>query len=113
MAPHIGLNAQLLSTASSYRSAGISGYIYNLLLNLAKLDSPYRYRIFLNDRHFKPTSQFALNYSRWPTQKPTVRILWEQLLQPLALQQNKIDLYHGMAFVAPAFYSLSLYRHHL
>jgi hypothetical protein len=30
-----------------------------------------------------------------------VRILWEQLVQPMALRQSKVDLLHAMAFAGP------------
>jgi glycosyltransferase involved in cell wall biosynthesis len=49
-----------------------------------------------------------------------VRILWEQLAQPLALRQSKVDLLHAMAFAGPlltpcpfvvTIYDLSFYRY--
>jgi glycosyltransferase involved in cell wall biosynthesis len=49
-----------------------------------------------------------------------VRILWEQLVQPFALRQGKVDLLHAMAFVGPlvascpfvvTIYDLSFYRY--
>lgn len=100
---HIGLNAQLLSLSQSYRGAGISWYIFNLLQNLAPVSPDFlRYSAFLGDRAFAAQSTgLALRFSRWPTQRPVARILWEQLIQPLALRQAKVDLLHAMAFVAP------------
>jgi len=101
---HIGLNAHLLSLSQSYRGAGISWYIINLLKNLAQ-NSPeqFKYSAFLADRAF--TGQAAglrLNFSRLPTQRPVVRIFWEQVVQPLALRRAGVDLLHALAFVAPA-----------
>ena len=98
---HIGLNAQLLSLSQSYRGAGISWYIINLLKNLSRVSPEgLAYSAFLNDRAFADPS-LTLHFSRLPTQQPVVRIFWEQFVQPLALQRANVDLLHAMAFVAP------------
>ena len=97
---HIGLNAHLLSLSQSYRGAGISWYIVNLLKNLARVSPEFCYSAFLSDRTFQEPS-LALRFSRWPTHRPAVRILWEQLVQPVVLRQAGVNLLHAMAFVAP------------
>jgi glycosyltransferase involved in cell wall biosynthesis len=97
---HIGLNAHLLSLSQSYRGAGISWYIISLLKNLAQVAPDFCYSVFLSDRNFQEPS-LALHMSRLPTQRPVVRILWEQFIQPLALRQAGVDLLHALAFVAP------------
>ncbi len=97
---HIALNAHLLSLSHSYRGAGISWYILHLLKNLGQVDPELRYTVFLHDRTFQE-STLKLDYSSWPTQRPMIRILWEQLVQPMALRRAKVDLLHAMAFVAP------------
>ncbi|RMF04547.1 MAG: glycosyltransferase family 1 protein, partial [Chloroflexi bacterium] len=99
----IGLNAHLLSLSQSYRGAGISWYITNLLKNL-KQESPaeFEYTTFLNDRAFE-AHKFGLQaqFSALPTRRPVVRIFWEQFVQPLALRRANINLLHALAFVAP------------
>ncbi len=97
---HIGLNAHLLSTSQSYRGAGISWYITHLLRQVAQVSPDFCYTAFLSDPAFQ-ASGLTLQRSRWATQRPLVRIVWEQLVQPLALRQAKIDLLHALAFVAP------------
>ncbi len=97
---HIGLNTHLLSLSQSYRGAGISWYIFNLVKNLAKVSPDFCYSAFLRDRAFH-TPEMKLNFSQLPTQRPVVRIFWEQFLQPLALRRAKVDLLHALAFVAP------------
>jgi glycosyltransferase involved in cell wall biosynthesis len=100
---HIGLNAHLLSLKQSYRGAGISWYIINLLKRLrsASPDS-FQYTAFLSDRAFpKEATGLTLALSRLPTQKPLIRIFWEQFIQPLALLRRGVDLLHALAFVAP------------
>ncbi len=98
---HIGLNAHLLSLAQTYRSAGINWYIHNLLLNLALADQENQYTVFLGDRRFSPNPGLTLRTSWLPTTRPLVRIVWEQLVQPFVLWQEKIDLLHSLAFVTP------------
>jgi glycosyltransferase involved in cell wall biosynthesis len=44
-------------------------------------------------------TQWTVENSRWPTQRPPLRILWEQTVLPLAAR--RFDLLHGLAFVAP------------
>lgn len=97
---HIGLNAHLLSLSRNYRGAGINSYIYYLLQNLGQVGSSCRYTVFLSERRFVD-ERLRLQYTRWPTHRPVVRILWEQLVQPIALRQAGIDLLHAMAFAGP------------
>lgn len=97
---HIGLSAHLLSLSRNYRGAGINSYIYHLLWHLGRIDSDYHYTVFLNERRFAG-ERLGLRYTRWPTYRPLVRILWEQLVQPMAVRQAGIDLLHAMAFVGP------------
>ncbi len=97
---HIGLNAHLLSLSQSYRGAGISWYIFNLLKNLAGASPDFCYSAFLSEPAFHEPA-LALHLSRLPTQRPAARILWEQFIQPLALRRVRVDLLHALAFVAP------------
>jgi glycosyltransferase involved in cell wall biosynthesis len=102
---HIGLNAHLLSTQQGYRTAGIHGYIYNLLAHLpqAAVDD-WQFTAMVsagNPHHF---DGITLQPSRLNTKSPLRRILWEQAVQPLHLRA--FDLYHALAFVSP----LVLYR---
>ena len=98
---HIGLNAHLLSLRQSYRGAGISWCIINLLRNLGRVSPDFfQYSAFLSDQVFQEPS-LRLHLSRLPTHRPVVRILWEQFIQPLALRRAGVDLLHALAFVAP------------
>jgi len=98
--PSIGLNAHLLSLTPTYRGAGINQYIYNLLRHLPRVDAESRYVVFLSERKAE-LQGLDVRLSRLPTVRPTVRILWEQFIQPLVLLKEGIDLLHCMAFVAP------------
>ncbi|MEO0563003.1 MAG: glycosyltransferase family 1 protein [Chloroflexota bacterium] len=99
---NIGLNAHLLSNRAGYRSAGIHGYIYNTLAALPGV---------INDENVHLTAMVGANnpltldgvtvqHAFTDTQRPSRRVLWEQLAQPWSL--SRYDLYHAMAFVAPA-----------
>ncbi|MCL5074138.1 MAG: glycosyltransferase family 4 protein [Chloroflexi bacterium] len=101
----VGLNAHLLSLTSSYRGAGISRYIWNLINHLGRVSQSERYVLFLGDPKvastLMPDDCFGLRLSSLPTVRPLLRILWEQLLQPLALLQEHIDVLHSLGYVQP------------
>lgn len=97
---HIGLNAHLLSAQTGYRSAGIHGYIDGLLRHLrAAAPDNWRLSAFVGAANQARIDGIDLHRSRFDTESPLKRILWEQGLQPFAL--NGLDLYHALAFVAP------------
>lgn len=101
---HIGLNAHLLSSATSYRAAGINWYIHNLLRHLPTSGNRHRYTVFLADRRAReafPNVEALI--SPFPTVSPAVRIFWEQAVQPMELLRQRIDLLHSLAFVQPVF----------
>lgn len=98
---HIAINAHLLSGQRSYRSAGIHGYIYNLLAHLPAADPALRYTALVGEGEPAPHPHLTVHRSSLPTGRPSVRILWEQLLQPFALSRLQPDLLHGTAFALP------------
>jgi len=97
---HIGLNAHLLSGQAGYRSAGIHGYIYNLLAHLgAAAPADWQFTAMTGAQTDADFNRMTLRRSGWHTEAPARRILWEQLAQPWGLQA--FDLYHALAFVSP------------
>ena len=99
---HIGVNAQLLSLGVSYRSAGINGYLQNLLRHLPQADASMTYTAFTSERRYAGVPGIELRFTRLPTHRPPVRILWEQAIQPWAMHRAAVDLLHAPAFVGPA-----------
>lgn len=99
---HIGLNAHLLAAQAGYRSAGINGYIYNLLAALPEADPALRYTVLVG-RQAQPPAHARLRVRRWPgsTEAPLRRLLWEQIVQPWALARTWPDLVHALAFAGP------------
>ncbi len=96
----IGLNAHLHSQQAGYRSAGIKGYIANLLRHLpASAPDHWQFEALVGAANSAEFRRVRLSRSVLDTQSPLRRIIWEQTLQPLKLRQ--FDLYHALAFVAP------------
>ncbi len=96
---HVALNAHLLSGASSYRSAGVHHYIYHLLAHLPAAGC--QVTAFVGPQGAPPFDGVRAVPSRWPTTRPAVRAVWEQLVQPWALREARPDLAHGPVFVGP------------
>lgn len=97
-AAHIGLNAHLLSGRPGYRRAGIHHYIAGLIDHLPA--SPeWRFTVFT--RATLNGAAVRRRATRWPTERPMARIVWEQLAWPLAALGGRIDLLHSLAFVTP------------
>lgn len=96
----IGLNAHLLSNQAGYRSAGIHGYIHNILAHVPSL-APDNWKFTAMVGGMNPTqfNDVTMRQAKLDTESPLKRIIWEQALQPSQL--GEFDLYHAMAFVAP------------
>lgn len=96
----IGLNAHLHSQQAGYRSAGIKGYITNLLRHLpACAPDCWQFEALVGSENSAQFERVKMSRSALDTRSPLRRIVWEQTLQPLSLRQ--FDLYHALAFVAP------------
>ncbi len=97
---NIMLNAQLLSSQLGFRSAGIHGYIYNLLRHLPQvLPDSWHATAYVSKDSPHQFDGLTLKRVAFNTQKPLNRILWEQAIQPAHLFNT--DLYHAMTFVSP------------
>jgi len=101
----IGINAQLLLLGKSPRNTGVSTYLYNLIDELAKIDSQNEYFIFVNNtfKHFVHKKNFHFIQSRINTVNPQIRVFWEQLILPILLLRYKIDLFHSGMNILPLF----------
>lgn len=102
---HVGLNAQLISLAGSYRNAGVSQYIYQVLTHLRAAGPVERITAFVGPAAQPAAlplrSGVALHPTALPTERPAVRIIWEQVLQPPLLAAKGIDLLHSPVNVLP------------
>lgn len=106
---HVGINAQLVSFAQTYRNAGVSRYTYTLLDGLSRAEAPQRYTAFVapgeaaaaGKSPLATSGRIELAASTWPTAKPQQRILWEQLALPGELRKREIDVFHSPVNVLP------------
>lgn len=99
--PLVALNAHLLSGDASYRSAGISVYISNLLQHIGTDLDDLRFQILLGDGVLPDGVRAPVIRSRVATSNPWSRILWEQLVLPVVLRRLGVALLHGPAFAGP------------
>jgi glycosyltransferase involved in cell wall biosynthesis len=102
---HIAVNAHLLAHTRSFRRAGVSHYIEQVLQHLGQIDSTNHYSVFttrgLDAAALGLPANFQVRPSRLPTINPRVRIPWEQMLAPILLRRIGADLYHGALNVVP------------
>ncbi len=100
----VGFNAHLLSYRHGYRSAGISRYLDRTLAHLEPHLDKTNSVAFVGPeipRSVPSLHWITLSRTALPTQRPFVRILWEQLILPVAAQRWQVDLVHCPAYVAP------------
>ncbi|MCB8986325.1 MAG: glycosyltransferase [Ardenticatenaceae bacterium] len=98
----VGVNAHLLSGEAGYRRAGIHHYIAQVLRHLPLQEDNLRPVVFTRFAgDLADVSGLTLASSRWPTERRSVRILWEQLVWPWQAWRQQLDLLHSMAFVTP------------
>jgi glycosyltransferase involved in cell wall biosynthesis len=101
----LAFNAQLLSYDRSYRNAGISRYIDRTLAHLpAHLAPGDSARVFVGPgvtRDAPAVSWARVERTRIPTHRPPARILWEQVILPMALRAVPADLLHCPAYAVP------------
>ena len=98
----IGINAHLLSPESGYRRAGIHQYIVQVLRHLPLLNDRSHYTVYTRDRQaIGERSGMVIVSSSWPTERRSMRILWEQSAWPIMATRERFDLLHSMAFVTP------------
>lgn len=101
----VGVLGHLLSFAPGYRQAGVSRYIEFLVRALPRVAPEDEFVVFTGPNAGVDLAAFPADLrwqaSRFPTERPEARILWEQLAGPFALRRERIDLAHGPVNVAP------------
>lgn len=101
----IALNAQLLSSAASYRAAGINRVLQHVLAELPNVAGDEQYLVYAPysdaNRRLLARPRMRSRLNRLPMSRPPVRIAWEQSVLPLELVRERADLLHALAFVSP------------
>ncbi len=106
----IGIDAHLLSFAGTYRQAGVSRYIAELLRAFAAEDrAELAFDYVIYSGRDRPPADFLSpgegrlhwRHSPLPTERAPVRIAWEQALGPVAALRDRLDLFHGPVNALP------------
>lgn len=101
----IAINAQLVSSEMSFRNAGVSRYVRQLVSGLARIDSSNDYHVFTS-REFEPfvrRPNFHFVATKVGSRRPAHRILWEQVVLPRLLRRYDIGVLHSPVNVMPFF----------
>jgi len=100
----LALNAQLLSLSETYRSGGISRVIYHMLRELSRDARGQDIHAYVPEA---PPGWNGLTFhtSGGRTEKPAMRIVWEQTLFARELRRLQPDLVHGMSYALPVGWS--------
>ncbi len=100
--PRIALNAQLLRLNAGYRSAGIAQYILHLLRALPAAAPDLELHAYTGEpRTREMLSALQIHLTRWRTESPTARIIWEQVVFPFELAHQRSNLIHALAYASP------------
>lgn len=101
----VALNAQLLSSAASYRAAGINRVLQHLLAELPAVPGDEQYLVYAPysnaNRRLLAAPRVRARLNRLPMDRPPVRIAWEQTVLPVELLREGADLLHALGFVSP------------
>lgn len=96
----VGISAYLLHAGSSYRAAGVSSYVRQLLTHLPRVRPDHSYIAF-HGRDAPQLSGVQSVLSAVPTDRPPARVAWEQLALPLQAKGHRVDVLHGTVNVLP------------
>ncbi len=103
----VGINAHLLSFSGSYRQAGLSRYIDELLFQLPGVAPDLQFTGFMGNEALPEAARarvpenLTFARSRFPTHRAPVRIAWEQVVLPGAALRHRLDLLHCPVNVRP------------
>lgn len=102
---HVALNAQIISLGDNYRNAGVSQYTYQLLRYLHPQGQVKTLTAFVGPaarpRELQRETAARIVSTVLPTERPAVRIWWEQMLLPGELWRRRVDLLHAPVNVLP------------
>ncbi len=101
----VGLGAMLMEWRDGARQTGLSRYELRLAEQLCSIEDVDL--ILYGQRG--ADKQIALSGASWRTppvdvSNPAARIVWEQSGQALQARRDRLDLFHGLAFVVPELY---------
>lgn len=92
----IGIDARML------RYSGIGKYIQNLIENLAKIDRKNQYILFCKETDLKSCKIDQKNFNFRVVKTPLFS-LSEQMVLPIKIKKNRLDIFHAPHFNIPLF----------
>ena len=101
---HVGLNAQLLSSESGYRNAGVSQYIHWLMTMLPRVSPDARYTAF-GGAETPDYPNWEIRPASVPGHSSMARVAWEQVALPRAARRADVDVLHSPVYAGPWLYS--------
>ncbi len=101
MKRQLGINALLLAVDDTYRSAGVSTYIGQLLHQLPAVATDFELTAFVNRQLGQTWAGLTLRRPPWSTNRPWARIVWEQTGLVRMARQARLDLLHGTVYANP------------
>ena len=101
----IGINARYVQRKLF---TGIENYIFNLILNLKKIDKKNDYYLFFEkDKQipieFLDNKNFKTIVPKFPTKNQTERLVFDQFLLNSYIRKARLDLFHAPSFISPFF----------
>jgi len=87
----IAVDAHLYPRGSTYRSAGVSRYVRELVLRLPTVAPEHEFVFYVPPQIDIPFG----SPSRLPTHTPLVRIAWEQIAEPVENWRRRVELIHS------------------
>ncbi|MGC9359367.1 MAG: glycosyltransferase family 4 protein [Anaerolineae bacterium] len=100
---HVGLNAQLLSSESGYRNAGVSQYIHWLMTMLPRVSPDVRFTAF-GGAETPDYSGWEIRAAFMPGHSSMARVAWEQVALPRAVRRAGVDVLHSPVYAGPLLY---------
>ncbi|HEY7033362.1 MAG TPA: glycosyltransferase family 1 protein [Thermomicrobiales bacterium] len=99
----VGINALLLSNRSGYRRSGIGRYLDRLLGALPAALGDDQLVAYAGRGVDPPHPSLTRSWRRaWvPSDRPPLRIAWEQTALPVAARRDRLDVFHGTMNVLP------------
>jgi glycosyltransferase involved in cell wall biosynthesis len=98
----IGFGALTMSAKAGVRQSGIHHYSAHLVAHLPAALDPDELVVYSSLQGNSARHQSVTHYRPFiALENPAVRTAWEQAVLPVRLRKDRIDLYHGPAFVLP------------
>ncbi|MEZ4499765.1 MAG: glycosyltransferase family 1 protein [Thermomicrobiales bacterium] len=98
----VGFGALTMSAKEGVRQSGIHHYSAHLIAHLPAALEPDELVVYSALPGSGAGHRSVAHYKPFiPLENPAVRTAWEQTRLPVRLRKDRIDLYHGPAFVVP------------